>query len=255
VSGESVLLVGNAMAGVVEAIESVRELTGEPPVVVGGLAVLSRLSGPHRATVDLDVVDRLLPGSETKLEVLRRADGTKPEEPAGVLVVTTFGEIRVDVLEVNQAELDQLSDDPGDRLHVQSHAWASDSATDLSISVITAGGETLVSVSTPVAEPGPLIAMKLQSIMNRGNAKAGTDLWDIVRLTLDPKCGELALEQLAGRRPQMAADINQHVDHWFVRKRDETLDRLHVVAGGAIVEDDVDLVAELLRSACDQQRS
>lgn len=253
-SGESVLLVGNAMAGIVEAIESVRELTGEPPVVVGGLAVISRLSGPHRATVDLDVVDRHVPGTDAKLEVLRRAGGTKPEEPAGVLVTTTFGQVRVDVLEVNQAELDQLSDDPGDRLHVQSHAWASDSATDLSISVITAGGEVLVSVSTRIAEPGPLIAMKLQSIMNRGNAKAGTDLWDIIRLTLDPKCGQTALKQLAAREPQMAADINQHVNHWFVRRRDETLDRLHAVASGAVV-DDVDLVGELLLAACNGQGS
>ena len=44
-------------------------------------------------------------------------------------------------------------------------------------------------VTVAVAEPGPLITMKLQSIMNRGAAKEGTDLLDIIRLCLDPATG------------------------------------------------------------------
>jgi hypothetical protein len=38
--------------------------------VVGGLAVLCRLSSPYRATTDLDVIDRLL-GEVPQLLVLR----------------------------------------------------------------------------------------------------------------------------------------------------------------------------------------
>lgn len=90
-------------------------------MVVGGLAVLSRLATPYRATVDLDVVDRLL-GDLPQLEVLRAAQGAEPIEPAAVLLPTPFGRVRVDVLEVRQADLDRPSDDPGDRLHATAHA-------------------------------------------------------------------------------------------------------------------------------------
>lgn len=39
-SGDEVRFVGSAMAGVVQAVDSVAELIGERPVVVGGLAVM-----------------------------------------------------------------------------------------------------------------------------------------------------------------------------------------------------------------------
>lgn len=50
---------GDAMAAVVQGGKEVRALIGQPPVVVGGLAVMCRLSRPYRATTDVDVVDRL----------------------------------------------------------------------------------------------------------------------------------------------------------------------------------------------------
>lgn len=56
-SGRQVTFIGDAMAAVVQG-EEVRTLIGQPPVVVGGLAVMCRLSNPYRATTDLDVVDR-----------------------------------------------------------------------------------------------------------------------------------------------------------------------------------------------------
>jgi hypothetical protein len=72
VSGKRVTFLGDAMITVVQGVIEVRTLIGQPPVVVGGVAVLSRLSNPYRATVDLDVVDRLL-GEVPQLEVLRAA--------------------------------------------------------------------------------------------------------------------------------------------------------------------------------------
>ncbi|WP_241996407.1 prevent-host-death protein [Kribbella antiqua] len=247
-SGEAVQLVGDTMAGVVQAVESVRKLTGDLPVVVGGLAVICRLSSAHRATVDLDIVDRLRAGEPPTLELLRRTNNKYG--PAGVLVTTDYGEIRVDVLEVRQAELDHPSDNSGDRLHAHSHAWASDSATEVPITVVTSRTGASVSVSTKVAEPGPLIAMKLQAVMDRGDAKAGTDLWDIVRLTLDPQCRDRALSQLLTCESQLAADIGEHVNGWFDLRRGWTLDRLAAVAGDVVSGDDVDLVRELLLGSC-----
>jgi hypothetical protein len=128
VSGRRVTFIGDAMAAVVQGVEEVRTLIGHPPVVVGGLAMMCRLSRPYRATTDLDVVDRML-GEMPQLQVLRAARGAEPVDPASVLLPTTYGQVKVDVLEVRQIEIDQPSDDPGDRLHAFAHAWANDSAT------------------------------------------------------------------------------------------------------------------------------
>ena len=194
-SGSRVILAGEAMTAVVQGILEVRKLIGQPPVVVGGLAVMGRLSNPYRVTVDLDVVDRLL-GGAPHLEVLRATAGAQAVEPAAVLLPTRYGPVKVDVLEVRQAERDHPSEDPGDRLHASAHAWAYDTATDLTIEVVRGDGAS-VEATTPVATPGPLIAMKLQAVMNRTAQKQGTDLRDIVRLILDPGSRSAALAEIA----------------------------------------------------------
>jgi len=38
-----VTFLGDAMAAVVQGVEEVRQLIGQPPVVIGGLAVMCRL--------------------------------------------------------------------------------------------------------------------------------------------------------------------------------------------------------------------
>jgi hypothetical protein len=86
---------------------------------------MCRLSSPYRATTDLDVIDRLL-GEVPQVQVLRAAHGAEPVEPTSVLLPTPYGQVKVDVLEVRQIEIDHPSDDPGDRLHASAHAWASE---------------------------------------------------------------------------------------------------------------------------------
>lgn len=247
VSGSRVTFVGDAMASVVQGVTEVRVLTGQLPVIVGGLAVLSRLSSPYRATVDLDVVDRLL-GELSQLEVLRASAGADPIEPSAVLLPTIHGPVKVDVLEVRQAEIDQPSDDAGDRLHASSHAWAYDTATELTIEVLPAVGAA-VEVTTLVAEPGPLIAMKLQAVMDRPAQKQGTDLLDIVRLTFDAATRPAALAQIGGVDTAVAHDIALHVDLWFTQRRQQALRSIHDVGGVEITDDDLELVAELLTAA------
>lgn len=249
-SGSRVTFVGDAMAAVVQGVREVRAITGQPPVIVGGLAVLARLSSTYRATVDLDVVDRLV-GEAPQLEVLRAAAGAKPVEPAAVLLPTPYGAVKVDVLEVRQVELDRPSDDPGDRLHASAHAWANDTATDVTIEVLRSEGER-VEVTTHLAEPGPLIAMKLQAAMNRSADKQGTDLLDIVRLTLDQVTRPVALAQIGEVAASIAADMAQHVDLWFVHRQMRSLQWIHAAGGDDVTADDLDLVAELLRAACER---
>lgn len=246
------MFVGDAMAAVVQGVTEVQGLIGTPPVIVGGLAVLARLSSPYRATVDLDIVDRLT-GEVSHLEVLRAAGDAESVEPAAVLLPTPYGQVKVDVLEVRQIELDEPSDDPGDRLHASAHAWANDTATDVTIEVVRSSGER-IEVMTPVAEPGPLIAMKLQAVMNRSVAKQGTDLLDIVRLMLDAGARPTALSQIGAVPAPMAADIALHSDLWFVRRRAESLRWIHGVGGSEVAMDDLELIAELLRAACTRMR-
>lgn len=248
----AVTLVGDSMASIVQGVIEVRRLIGQPPVIVGGLAVLARLSNQYRATIDLDLVDRLR-GDLPQLEVLRAAEGSEPVEPAAVLLPTRYGAVKVDVLEVRQIEIDRPSDDPGDRLHASAHAWASDTATDLSIEVLRTDGE-LVGVVTPVAEPGPLIAMKLQAIMNRSVGKQGTDLLDIVSLAFDEVTRPVALSQIGSVDAAVARDIALHVDLWFVRKRRQSLRWIHNADGVEVTRDDLDLVAELLNAAAQRRR-
>lgn len=65
--------------------------------------------------------------------------------------------------------LSQPSDAPADRLHASAHAWANDTATDVTIGVIFLSGER-IDVATRVAEPGPLIAIKLRRPRTRRGA-------------------------------------------------------------------------------------
>lgn len=245
-SGEAdvVALGGASMNRLVSAIPVVAEQTGRPVVLVGGLAVMCRLAAPYRVTTDLDTVDRHAVGEDPQLELLVSA-GATPSGPSGVLVRTSFGDVQVDVLEVTDADLDPLPEDETDRLHVQSHAWAASTATDLVLEV-----EELPPLVVAVAEPGPLIAMKLQSIMNRGAAKEGTDLLDIVRLTLDLTCGSASRDQLEAADRQLRADALLHARRWFHETAERSLSKVRAIPEGQDVDiDDIRLVGDLLIGA------
>jgi hypothetical protein len=159
-----------------------------------------------------------------------------------VLIRTPDGLVQVDVLAVSDADLDRLPDDPTGRLHVLAHAWAAATATPITIRVD--GHRELV---VAVAEPGPLIAAKLQSIMNRGSAKEATDLLDIVSITLDERAGPVSREQLRRADPVLRADALLHAERWFGERAERSLRRLRTIPEGRDLDvDTVRLVGELL---------
>lgn len=252
VSGEdqnppTVTLVGPGMEALVEAIPDVEARTGRPFTLVGGLAVLSRLGAAYRVTTDLDTVNRRAPDEKPQLEVLVESGGRR-SGPAGVRISTPRGEVQVDVLEVSDHELERLPDDPTGRLSVLSHAWAAESATPMVITMAGPGGAPETDgVRTRVATPGPLIAMKLQAIMDRSAAKERTDLLDIIYLTLDSEAGPLARKQLREADPRLRHDAALHAHMWFVEHRWKSLRRINEVPGGRQIDgDEFDLVADLL---------
>ena len=240
-------LVGTSMSALALAIPAIAARTGRNVIVIGGLAVVCRLTHPYRATSDLDTVNRRGTAEAPQLQLLL-SSGAQASGVSGVLVPTSAGDVQVDVLEVTDAELAELPDDPTDRLHVLSHAWAAATATSV---VIRPGTGSDLTVA--VAEPGPLVAMKLQSIMNRGAAKEGTDLLDIVRLCLDPVAGPVLRAQLAAADAQLCADASLHTKRWFADRVERSLRLMRAIPEGRQTRlDDVRLVGELLQSAFDQ---
>lgn len=231
------------MVALVRAIPVTAALTGSPVIVIGGLAVLCRLSRPYRTTSDLDIVHRRTGTQTPQLELLVNG-GAQASGPSGVRVATPAGPVQVDVLEVGDADLTDLQD-PTDRLHVLSHAWAASTATAMVLR--TAEGDDL---TVRVAEPGALVATKLQSVMNRGREKEGTDLLDIIRLTLDRSSGPAALRALAHADPRLRREALLHTLRWFEEFGSRTLRIVRQVPEGKDVgADDIDLVAELLIGA------
>lgn len=232
------------MSALVHAIPAIAARTGREVIVIGGLAVVCRLTHPYRATTDLDTVSRRSGTERSQLQLLL-ASGAAASGVSGALIATPAGDVQVDVLEVTDADLAHLPDDPTDRLHVLSHAWAAATASPIQIRA-----DGLPDLKAAVAEPGPLVAMKLQSIMNRGAAKEGTDLLDIISLTLDPTAGAAVRSQLASADRQLREDAARHAHRWFTDHSERSLRLIHAVPEGRTTElDDLHLVGELIGTA------
>jgi hypothetical protein len=248
-------LVGTSMLAIVQAIPELEARTGRIAIVIGGLAVLCRLGTAYRATSDLDTADRRAAGEPPRLDVLLQSADVTRAGPAGVWIPISAGKVQVDVIEVTDAELSQLPDDETDRLAVLSHAWAIETATPVRIRVTSPAGGGSTEVVTRVAEPGPLIAMKLQSIMNRPVEKERTDLLDIVRLTLDTIAGPSARAQLRNANAQLAEDARLHARRWFIDRKEPTLRLIRELPEGLDIDADaIQLVSELLLAELDRPR-
>ena len=177
------------MERLVYAIPVIAAVAPRPLVLVGGW-----LSLPARPSLDPPWVTSI-PSTrrrdeEMALEMLP-ASGVDESGTTGALVQTSSGPVQVDILDITDVALDNLPDEPNDRLYYLAHNWAT--ATAIPMILRTSGSSP---VTVRVAQPGPLIAMKLHSLMNRLASKEASDLLDIVRLTLDPVTGVVARQQL-----------------------------------------------------------
>lgn len=153
--------------------------------------------------------------------------------------------MQVDVLEVTDADLEPLPEDVTDRLYVLAHAWAARTSTPVRLV-----GDGIDPVIVLVAQPAALVAMKLQSVMNRGAAKEGTDLLDIVRLVTDPATAAPVIEGLRDAESQLRSDALLHARRWFIESADRTIKTVRAVPEGAqTTSDDLTLIAELLNAA------
>jgi len=210
-------------SALVEAITIVRGHLPGPLALIGGLAVLARISRPHRATSDLDTARRVAAHEQGTVEMLLAANAC-PADAADVTVSTPRGRVKVDAIDISPAETDPRSGDPNDVRYALGHAWAITTAEDMEIvAVPNSGAHPQARAVLAVATPGPLVATKLQSAMNRGVDKEAIDLLDIVTLVTDPTSGPTALGQLRSGSSALAVAARAHADHWFHRNAAATL--------------------------------
>lgn len=93
----AVRLTESVVTALVSAIPIIAQQTERSVVLVGGLAVMCRLSTAYRATTDLDTVDRRGGGQVGQLELLLAA-GAESSGPSGAMVETPFGLVQVDII-------------------------------------------------------------------------------------------------------------------------------------------------------------
>jgi hypothetical protein len=259
VSGDQVLtasarLVGPVMVNLVGAIPRVQELL-DRPVIVGGLAVMSRLNRAYRVTQDLDALRRRSAGAASGLEVLRAAGATELNEVGG-LIATERGNVRVDVLEARDDDLDREFTDATDRLEAMAHQWTLKTATPMSLTAtaVDAARPGLDGASPAdearavalVAMPGPLIAMKLKASVDRPREKEATDLLDVVRLVTDPDTASSIMAEFEAAEAQLRDDVALHAELAFRTKILHTRQIIRGLGPTAVTADLIDAAADFL---------
>ena len=185
-SGETVFLQdgpqGN-VAALVRAAGTVALHAGVPVALIGGLAVMCRISTGTRATGDVDVVtdtEADLVGAASAADNLVAADLARRDAGSDTIRLW-LGPTKVEIIETQAvAEDDAVEIEPElSRLFVLAHRWALETASPMTLSVVG----TDVTAEIRVALPAALVAMKLHSIHSRTEEpKRASDAWDLARL-------------------------------------------------------------------------
>lgn len=173
-SGTEVRLAGPRLDTFIGALA---RLVDVEPVIVGGLAVMSRLGTSHRVTLDVDsTFDR--PDDPPTTTLLVTSGIASPDDAIQRVIVNGT---KVDVIDTFAIDDSELPDDPKDRLFVCSHRYAWETGEHVRFI-----GDT--TEATPrVATIDALIAMKSHALRfatrQRRSAKRGSDLYDLLLLS------------------------------------------------------------------------
>jgi hypothetical protein len=158
-------------------IGSIAQLAPAGPVIIGGLAVMSRVGGEHRPTLDID--SAFNNETDTPTTTVLIADGIATGEDT--IQRVRIDDALVDVIDTFPIEPDDLPDDSKDRLFVCAHRYAYETATPVDF----VGDTNRVTVRVATVEG--LIAMKSHALRfgrpERRRLKRASDLYDVVRLT------------------------------------------------------------------------
>ena len=217
--------------------------------LVGGLAVMVQLAEAHRATDDLDsAADNDEGGLDAAIAVLVHSGQARQEE--GRLVLAN-GAV-VDVIEVGAIDGDQLPDlDDGNRWFSVSHVWAVDTAERRRLVVFEDGGRPITETAAPIAQPGPLVAMKLQShrARQRRPEKQASDIYDVYRLLVAHDRDGTIARNLATAPHGLAERCAEGLEETFVTEAARWARHLSVYDRGGdmgrVTADDLEVVGGL----------
>lgn len=182
VTDSPVILVGDAVAGMVRAAARTCADPHLSLAVIGGFAVTCRLGRVHRATGDVDMVaDELatVAAGGSSAHALVEL-GIAKADPGGRDHRVFVDGTKIEIIETQDLS-DRVSDIDSvlDRLFLLAYRWAY--LTAEATRVMVAG--TDIDVTLPVATPAALVATKLHAFCDRPrDEKRASDAYDIFRL-------------------------------------------------------------------------
>jgi hypothetical protein len=225
VSERTIAIRNDAKGLVARSVITLAELPRELPAhaLVGGLAVMVRLSETHRVTTDFDEVT----ADRADAIGLLVAGGAQIK---GSGVYLPESGLQLDLLDA-AVTLDEVvattSSDDLEREAVQlagMNRYALDTAALTDIVVIDHGGDTVAArVTICVALAGALVAMKANSALSstRDRDKAASDVYDAYRL-IRAWGSDVIVGDLASAPPSLRATTAWQIRELFVERADRT---------------------------------
>lgn len=249
-----VIVIEGDPGGTIKAfVRAIASLPSEPYwVLVGGFAVNLRIAAIHRSTGDLDTVTN---APQRLIELI--TDQPEAEKIDRAKVVVEAGmKVKIDVMPSTVGEA--LPPGGWKRGFAHARRWAIDSAEPVSITVVDGDGSPVAHGACFLATVHTLIALKVVALRGRqgrsSKTKVGSDIHDLVRLTVRHPIGELA-EGFASAPGELTDYVAQQLTRLFDPDEDGpiSLRRLQVFSGGnvdvvSITLEDLAFLAELGRT-------
>lgn len=211
--------------------------------MIGGLAVMSRLTTVHRATQDVDAVSEEGPHGRSFVHALVSSDVAVAGGGANEAVVDG---VTIQVIPTDAVPSD-LEGTDDDLLFLLAHRWALDTAEPMTLS---AGPDAVAHV--PVATPAALVCTKLHALVTRRagqEPKRASDAYDVLRLLqtfdVDAGIGQAVREG----PPRLAAVVTSMASTHLVTDAERTYRWMRVHGGDearAFTADDVRRAGALL---------
>ena len=242
-SGErrAIVVPGERATVLARAVEALgRFPSGQPWVLIGGLAVFVRVGSITRPTADADTVAR------SQSELLRElvdSDPTAVVTGGEVQMAVGDGTVDVDVMDLAD---DPLPLDAERRAFALARRGALMSAVTERIVVTGRDHAVVADAEIPVATVGALISLKTVSMVRRPHSnhpqKVGSDIHDLVRLV--SSVGALtAADEVVALDHELASWVADQIGRAFGSDLRYTLIRLHnndrSPAARALTDDDV----------------
>jgi hypothetical protein len=195
VSGDVISIVAAENSDLARFVDAISRLPEQLPdwVLIGGVAVVLRFGGAHRATVDIDTLAR---ESDRLVELLVGEGGERHASHKFVVPVAT----ELDVMAVGSIP-DQATVEPSEYAFALAREWAFSTGRLQAVTIVNEQGRVVASASMRVATTAGLIALKAVSLPRRADsknpAKAVSDTIDLLALIESNALDELALSLLS----------------------------------------------------------